>query len=142
MRIAATGLALLGLAISTAQAAEPMELGEKIYTTICQGCHMANGEGATGAGTYPKLAGNPNLASWQFAAVTVLLGRKGMPPLGTMPGMDPAAAAFSGSLSDEEIAAVVNYIRSHFGNSFKDKAAPKDVSALPHPGEKGGDRAG
>ena len=99
--------------------------GERLYTTICQGCHMSKGEGATGAGTYPKLAGNPLVSSRQYVAMTVLMGRKGMPSFGTMPGMNAQQARMLASLTDEQIAAVVNYVRSHFGNDFKDEPPRK-----------------
>ena len=36
-----------------------LEGGEAIYKGICQGCHMADARGASGAGAYPALAGNP-----------------------------------------------------------------------------------
>jgi mono/diheme cytochrome c family protein len=36
-------------------------------------------------------------------------------------------------LSDAQIADVVNYVRSHFGNRWKDKATSAQVAALPHP---------
>ncbi len=143
MRFAATGLLVLTLATAAAQAADASaDEGERLYKTICQGCHMANGEGATGAGTYPKLAGNPKLAAWQYAALTVLQGRNGMPPFGAVPDVPPQLAKMMGALSDEQIAAVVNYVRSHFGNDYKDKATAKDVKALPHRGSKGDGRAG
>ena len=32
--------------------------GEELYVNICQGCHMPDGKGATGAGAYPSIAGN------------------------------------------------------------------------------------
>ncbi|HWW31594.1 MAG TPA: hypothetical protein VNY80_16375, partial [Steroidobacteraceae bacterium] len=35
--------------------------GADTYAHICQGCHMAEGQGAVGAGHYPKLAGDPAL---------------------------------------------------------------------------------
>jgi hypothetical protein len=38
------------------------------------------------------------------------------------------------SLTDEQIAAVVNYVRTHFGNDFKDPTTAKEVAELP-PGE-------
>ena len=50
--------------------------GAQIYSQICQGCHMPAGEGAVGAGHYPKLAGDPdsdtarspeNAESWSLA---------------------------------------------------------------------------
>ncbi len=37
--------------------------GGQVYATICQGCHMAAGQGARGAGEYPALASNPKLAA-------------------------------------------------------------------------------
>jgi mono/diheme cytochrome c family protein len=144
MRTAALGLAALGLATSAAHAADapPAAVGERVYTTICQGCHMSEGQGAIGAGTYPKLAGNPRVASWQYVAMTVLLGRHGMPAFGGVGDVEPAVAKMAGALTDEQIAAVVNYVRTHFGNDFKDKATTKDVGALPHPGGKGTGHAG
>src|SRR5258707_13730918 len=56
--------------------------GEQIYDHICQGCHMPGGQGATGAGAFPKLAANKNFVSWRFLALTLLNGGKGMPPFG------------------------------------------------------------
>ncbi|MGC1523961.1 MAG: cytochrome c [Steroidobacteraceae bacterium] len=104
--------------------------GAQTYTHICQGCHMAEGQGAVGAGHYPKLAGDPALVSWQYVALTVLNGKNGMPSFGA-----PADQSFFGAphLSDAQIADVVNYVRSHFGNRWKDKATAAQVAALPHP---------
>lgn len=145
--LAALGVAAAGVAMVAARAGEAPapDLGQQVYASICQGCHMAQGEGAIGAGEYPKLAGNPRLVSWQYVALTVLQGRRGMPSFGvpnTASGMGTALAFGSVNLSDEEVAAVVNYVRSHFGNDYKDKATPKEVQALPHPGQKGSGRAG
>ena len=144
MKFPSIAAATLVLASHGAQAAEvpAADLGEQVYTRICQGCHMANGEGATGAGTYPKLAGNPRLVAWQYAAITVLQGRNGMPAFGGIPNVDPALLKMMGALTDEQIAAVVNYVRTHFGNRYKDKATASDIKALPHPGGKGSGHAG
>jgi mono/diheme cytochrome c family protein len=105
--------------------------GEDIYSRICQGCHMPHGEGAIGAGHYPKLAGDPTLASWQFAALTVLGGRNGMPAFGAAPGQVWDGPTVH--LSDAQVADVVNYLRSHFGNNFKDRVTAGQVAKLPHP---------
>lgn len=102
-----------------------------IYSHICQGCHMAHGEGAIGAGHYPKLAGDPALASWQYAALTVLGGRNGMPAFG-LPA-DQVRETRAVHLSDEQVASVVNYIRSHFGNTYELKVTAAQVAGLPHP---------
>jgi len=110
--------------------------GEEIYSQICQGCHMSQGQGAIGAGHYPKLAGNPRLASWQYMALTVLGGRDGMPPFG-LPA-DQVRETRTVHLSDAQIADVVNYVRSHFGNAYKDKVSASQVAELPHPGTAAG----
>jgi mono/diheme cytochrome c family protein len=102
--------------------------GSEVYEHLCQACHMAEGQGAVGAGRYPQLAGDPALKSWQFAALTVIGGRNGMPGFG-LPPMQ-AMQFLNPSLSDAQIAGVVNYIRSHFGNHFKDTVTPAQVNAL------------
>jgi mono/diheme cytochrome c family protein len=106
--------------------------GAEIYTHICQGCHMPQGQGAVGAGHYPKLASDPALVSRKYAAIIVLGGRNGMPAFGL-----PAAQAQQTrqvNLSDAQIADVINYVRSNFGNRYKDIVSAGEVAALPHPG--------
>jgi mono/diheme cytochrome c family protein len=102
--------------------------GKQIYEEICQGCHMPDAKGAIGAGTYPALAGDPALASRQFMALTVLMGRRNMPAFSAK-----HAIGFGGpgaTLSNAQIAAVVNYVRGNFGNHFKDRITPEEVAAL------------
>jgi mono/diheme cytochrome c family protein len=106
--------------------------GAEIYGHICQACHMPQAQGAVGAGHYPKLAGDPALVSWQYVALTVLNGKNGMPGFGVAPQHFefPLGAIH---LSDAQVAEVVNYVRSHFGNTYKDKVTAAQVAALPHP---------
>jgi mono/diheme cytochrome c family protein len=106
--------------------------GADVYSHICQGCHMAQGEGAVGAGHYPKLSGDPALTSWQYVALTILGGRNGMPAFG-LPA-DRMRETRSARLSDAQIADVVNYVRSHFGNAYAPNVTAAQVAALPHPG--------
>jgi mono/diheme cytochrome c family protein len=106
--------------------------GAAIYGKICQGCHMPEAQGAVGAGHYPKLAGDPALASWEYVATTVLHGRNGMPSFGVRTNGEEVFGA--ATLSDQEVADVVNYVRSHFGNKYKDKVTVNQVAGLPHPG--------
>jgi|SRR5579871_2436389 len=105
--------------------------GKTVYEHICQGCHMPQAQGAVGAGHYPKLAGDPALVSWQYVATTVLKGRNGMPAFGTP--VSPDGAFASVKLNDQQIAVVVNYVRSHFGNTYKDRVTAEQVAKLPHP---------
>lgn len=106
--------------------------GEQIYQHVCQGCHMADARGATGAGIYPALAKDQNLESAAFAAATVLSGRRDMPSFGPRPDLRGFDAMMHLDLSDAQIAAVVNYVRGHFGNHYADTIGAADVAAL-HP---------
>ena len=105
--------------------------GMQVYQHLCQGCHMADAQGAVGAGRYPKLAGNPALVSRQYVALTVLNGKNGMPAFGVP--VSKMSEFGSVTLDDARIAEVVNYVRSHFGNRWRDKATATEVAALPHP---------
>src|ERR1700716_812101 len=119
----------------TAAAGPANATGADVYGHICQGCHMAQGQGAVGAGHYPKLAGDPALVSWQYVALTVLNGKNGMPAFGL-----PAEQFIFGGvhLSDAQVADVVNYVRSHFGNKWKGSVTADQVTALPHPAAAAG----
>jgi mono/diheme cytochrome c family protein len=88
--------------------------GEALFASACQACHMSNAEGAVGAGRYPALAKNANLATAGYVVYVVVHGNKAMPALGEL-------------MTDEQVAAVVNYVRSHFGNTYADQVAPSDV---------------
>lgn len=91
--------------------------GEKIYQAICQGCHMPQGQGAKAVGFYPPLASNPRLAAGAYPTLVVLNGLHGMP-------------SFASRLNDDQVAAVVNYVRSSFGNHFPDHVNTSDVKSL------------
>lgn len=91
--------------------------GEKMYRRVCAACHMADASGAAGAGKYPPLANNPNLAASGYPMLVTLKGLNGMPPLGTM-------------MTDQQVADVVNYVRTHFGNQYDDAITAEDVKAM------------
>ena len=95
--------------------------GEELFASACQGCHMPDGKGAVGAGAYPSLAQNSNLESGGYPVYVVVRGQRAMPPLGAM-------------MSDAQIAAVVNYVRTHFGNQYRDAVTVDDVK-LVRPGK-------
>jgi mono/diheme cytochrome c family protein len=105
--------------------------GEVIYREICQGCHMPDGRGASGAGHYPALAGDRALRSAQFMALTLIEGRRNMPAFG---GISQEGFSYIvPTLDDEQIAAVTNYVRTHFGNQFKGTISAAEVKALRRP---------
>jgi mono/diheme cytochrome c family protein len=91
--------------------------GEELFASVCRGCHMSDGKGATGAGTYPSLADNRNLEAGGYPVAVVVNGQRGMPSFGAM-------------MSDDQVAAVVNYLRTHFGNHFQDAVTAEDVKTV------------
>ena len=93
--------------------------GEELYNNVCRACHMMDARGAAGAGTYPSLAANPNLETAGYPLTMVIHGRRAMPPFGDM-------------MNDAQIAAVVNYLRTHFGNNYTDMVTAQDVSEARH----------
>jgi mono/diheme cytochrome c family protein len=103
--------------------------GEAVYQHVCQGCHMPGGAGAVGAAMIPRLAGNRKLQSSGYPVYVVLNGLGGMPWFNGEPG-DPDRA---GVLDDTQVANVVNYIRTHFGNAYADAVTPADVAAVRGP---------
>jgi len=104
--------------------------GQQIFEHICQACHMPDARGATGAGQFPALAQDPRLASADYMVVTLLLGRRNMPSFRPRPDLHGFEALTHTTLSDAEIARVVNYVRSHFGNHYRDTVSAADVAAL------------
>ena len=90
--------------------------GEELFVNVCRGCHMSDARGAAGAGAYPSLASNALLAASGYPVAVVVNGQRGMPAFGSM-------------MSDDQVAAVVNYLRTHFGNDYKDAVTAADVRA-------------
>jgi len=88
--------------------------GKTLFATKCAACHQATG---LGAGPYPPLAGNADVTAPGTAnlILTVLNGRSGPIQVnaktfsGTMP-------AWKDQFSDDELAAVLTYIRSAWSN--------------------------
>jgi mono/diheme cytochrome c family protein len=92
---------------------------------------MPDGRGASGAGHYPALAGDRALMSAQFMALTLIEGRRNMPAFG---GISQEGFSYIvPTLDDEQIAAVTNYVRTHFGNQFKGTISAAEVKLLRRP---------
>jgi mono/diheme cytochrome c family protein len=103
-----------GGAVPEAEGSLLVRLGRTIYEAQCANCH-----GTTGTGQpppYPPLAGNQSIQMGSAVNPIRMVLNGGFPP-GTagnpMPyGMPP----FAQTLSDDEVAAVVTYIRAAWGN--------------------------
>lgn len=109
--------------------------GKQLFGAKCAACHQASGAGV--AGVFPPLVG----AEWVLGSEKVLasillhgvegeLEVKGTVYKGAMPAF--------GTLSDAEIAAVLTYIRSDWGN----QAAPVTAAAVKAQREATADQKG
>lgn len=100
------GLAFAAGFAGVATSSMAAQTGAQVYEENCAACHQPAGQGVKGA--FPTLARSPFVQGDQTKLVaTVLNGRGGMP-------------AFSGDLSPEQLAAVLTFMRSSWGN----KATP------------------
>jgi mono/diheme cytochrome c family protein len=102
----------------TAEEQKLFDEGSEVYRNICIGCHQANGQGL------PNVAAN--LVTSQFvnapdsgmAQRIVLGGKEG--DIGLMPPL-------AGTLNDQQIAAVLTYIRREWGHTAS-PVSPADVT--------------
>jgi cytochrome c oxidase cbb3-type subunit 2 len=108
---------------ATAQAAAPAPAatagadaakGKDLFTANCAACHQANGEGLPGV--FPSLKGDAvvNKADATAQLRAILLGLQGA-RVGGVVYASPMPP-FGATLSDADIAAIVNYERSAWGN--------------------------
>lgn len=100
----------------TAAEQERFDAGKEVYDGLCQACHQPDGRGMEKVA--PPLVGSAIVNGSADAAVRVLLhGKEGsvglMPPLGA-------------TLSDDQIAASLTYVRRSWGNS----GSPIDPAAV------------
>ncbi|WP_165185757.1 c-type cytochrome [Caulobacter soli] len=105
-----SGLLAASAVSATAFAATPSAL----FNDNCSACHQTTGKGVKGA--FPALAGDPFVQGDSAPVMaTVLAGRAGMP-------------SFKDDLSDLELASVLTYVRTSWGNKGKPVSA-SDVAA-------------
>lgn len=104
--------------------------GARLYGQYCQSCHLPTGLGAPGA--FPSLKGLDQLAKEEKGRVylirVVLFGLQGPLKVGsaTYNGVMPGY----GRLSDAEVAALLNYVLSSFGNKNPRPISPEEVKKL------------
>ena len=114
----ATKTSTKSAAAKTVAAKEQLPDGKQVYSTTCAACHQVSGEGT--AGVFPPLAGSEWVNGDDAKVVRILLhGVTGPIEVAgeTYNGMMPP---WGGTLKDADIAAVLTYVRSAWGN----KAAP------------------
>ncbi|WP_334163480.1 c-type cytochrome [Phenylobacterium sp.] len=130
MRVRLFAFAVLALAVAAPSLADepgpggskpPVpKTGEEVYRMYCQACHMADAAGASGAGTFPALARNERLGTAAYAIYMVENGKGGMP-------------GFRSALTPVQVADLVTYLRTHFGNEYREPVTAAEVEAMrPH----------
>ena len=106
------------VATTTAPKAESsllLTLGKTVYEVHCASCHGAGGRGAPP--DYPSLAQNQSIEMPSAVNAIRMVLNGGYPP-GTDGNPRPyGMPPFAQTLSDDEVAAVVSYIRTAWGNS-------------------------
>ncbi|RMG31929.1 MAG: cytochrome c [Bacteroidetes bacterium] len=109
---------------------ESIKRGEAIYNGVglCVTCHMADGKGQEGL--FPPLANSDYLMGDRKRAILQVLNGavgemvvNGVTYNGAMPGM-------GATLSDEQVADVLNYVMNSWGNENEDMIKPEEVAAL------------
>lgn len=102
-------------------------LGSKIYDAQCATCHGANGRGKLPE--FPPLANNQSIQMDSAVNPIRMVLNGGYPP-GTSRNPTPyGMPPFAQSLSDEEVAAVVTFIRTAWGNHGT-AVSTRDVNEL------------
>ena len=114
-----------GVELRATTTEERIEFGERVYTANCVACHQADGEGIPVA--FPPLAGADFLNADKDRAISALVnGLDGIITVNgnTFNGVMPALR-----LSDDDVANVMTYVYSQWGNSGLD-VLPSEVGPV------------
>ncbi|MEG3134289.1 cytochrome c [Rouxiella sp. T17] len=102
--------------------------GASVYVDSCAACHKTDGTGYKRF--FPELKGNPVVLENDPTSIIhivltgdTLPGVKGAPSNITMP-------AFGWRLNDQQVADVVNFVRTSWGNTAQDKVTAADVKKV------------
>jgi putative membrane-bound dehydrogenase-like protein len=94
------------------------DAGRRVYESLCQACHQADGRGLPGRAA--SLVGSPLALGEADVPVRILLhGKEGA--TGLMPGI-------GATLDDETVASVLTYVRREWGHG----ASPVDAATVSH----------
>ena len=99
---------------ATAAAVSPAQMGKRVFTTICQTCHQATGQGIPGV--YPPLAGSEWVQGDEERIIRIVLHGLNGPITVEGKEFNNAMASLGGVLKDDQIANVLTYVRQEWGN--------------------------
>jgi mono/diheme cytochrome c family protein len=103
---------------------DPIAEGKRIFGTNCAACHQTSGLGVAGA--FPPLVGSEWVTGPEQTVVRILLNGLGGPVSVKGATYNGAMPAWKESLSDDDIAHVISYIRQWSPNA----AAPVAASTV------------
>lgn len=109
----------------TADAGGP---GKAIYNRICAACHLGSGKGVPGA-NIPPLAGSAFAQGDPSVPIRIVLHGFRGPIERVGAHINGQMAPWKDQLSDQEIADVLTYVRSSFGNKAS-AVTPDEVAAV------------
>ena len=98
--------------------------GKALYSANCQSCHQENGEGLKGA--FPPLKGSPIVTgeNLELYVDIIMNGYDARAEYGVM-----AAVGTNMNFDENQIAAIMNYERSSWGNTAK-KVSPEEIKKI------------
>ena len=111
-----------------AAAGSGADRGAALYAQNCVPCHHENGEGVPKV--FPSLSGSPAVLGDPTELAQWVLSQKR--PASIPAGRYPTQMLLFGWMNNEDAAALLTYIRSHFGNS----APPVDAALIAKSREK------
>ena len=104
-----------------------MRAGEAIYLDNCAACHTSAGTGIPQL--FPALKGSPSVQSTDPASLIRVVLRGAQSVATDAAPTAPSMPALGSKLSDDEVAAVVTYIRNSWGNAASPVSAGNVESA-------------
>lgn len=109
--------------------AERMEVGKRLFTTICAACHQPTGQGIPNR--FPPLAGSDFLNSDKQRAIQILLN-------GLQGEVVVNGVKFNNSmpmlpLTDSDVASALTYVLNSFGNSGQEVTTDEVKALRGHP---------
>jgi mono/diheme cytochrome c family protein len=119
---AASACVLYTPSVAGAQSAN----GQQVFTTTCAACHQATGEGVPGV--YPPLAGSEWVTGDDAKVVRILLHGVTGPIEVAGETFNSMMPPWGATLKDADIAAVLTYVRSQWGNKGAPITAAKVAS--------------
>jgi cytochrome c oxidase cbb3-type subunit 2 len=98
--------------------------GEALYVANCQACHQADGMGLPGA--FPPLKGSKIVEGddLELYIDIIMNGYDSRPEYGAM-----AAVGVNANFTEKEVAAIINYERTSWGNNGK-KVTPDEIKQI------------